>query len=127
MAQAQRTLTIVDSTVIGNYATGSTFGSGGGGIYNDRGSLTIINSTISSNVADSGFPDNLGTAGGIFGHGGTLTITNSTIADNFAGFEGGGISSCSTLAITDSIVSGNGAGGGDLDRMAAVSRQPVGQ
>ena len=84
----------------------------GGGGIYNDGSLTIINSTISGNFADSGLPYYLGIAGGIFSQGGTLTITNSTIADNFAGFEGGGISSCSTLAITDSIVSGNWAGGG---------------
>jgi hypothetical protein len=111
-AGGSATLTIVDSTLTGNYATGGNVGFGGGGIYND-GLLTIINSTISANFADSGFPLNLGIAGGIFSQGGTLTITNSTIADNFAGNEGGGISSCSTLAITDSIVSGNGAGGGN--------------
>ena len=110
-AGGSATLTIVDSTVTGNYATGGNVGFGGGGIYND-GSLTIINSTISGNFADSGFPYNLGIAGGIFSQGGTLTIINSTIAGNFAGNRGGGISSCSTLAITDSIVSGNGAGGG---------------
>jgi hypothetical protein len=110
-AGGSATLTIVDSTVTGNRATGGNVGIGGGGIYND-GSLTIINSTISGNFADSGFPYNLGIAGGIFSQGGTLTITNSTIAGNFAGNRGGGISSCSTLAITDSIVSGNGAGGG---------------
>ena len=110
-AGGSATLTIVDSTVTGNRATGGNVGFGGGGIYND-GSLTIINSTISGNFADSGSPYNLGIAGGIFSQGGTLTITNSTIAGNFAGNRGGGISSCSTLAITDSIVSDNGAGGG---------------
>ena len=110
-AGGSATLTIVDSTVTANRATGGNVGIGGGGIYND-GSLTIINSTISANFADSGFPYNLGIAGGIFSQSGTLTITNSTIAGNFAGNRGGGISSCSTLAITDSIVSGNGAGGG---------------
>jgi hypothetical protein len=104
-------LTIVDSTVTANRATGGIVGFGGGGIYND-GSLTIINSTISGNFADSGFPYNLGIGGGIFSQSGTLTITNSTIAGNFAGNRGGGISSCATLAITDSTVSGNGAGGG---------------
>jgi len=110
-AGGSATLTIVDSTVTGNRATGGNVGFGGGGIYNN-GSLTIINSTISGNFADSGSPYNLGIAGGIFSQGGTLTITNSTIAGNFARNRGGGISSCSTLAITDSIVSGNGAGGG---------------
>src|SRR5438067_200305 len=78
---------VVDSTVTGDRASGGNVGFGGGGIYND-GSLTIINSTISGNFADSGFPYNLGIAGGIFSQGGTLTITNCTIAGNFADNRG---------------------------------------
>jgi hypothetical protein len=113
------TLTSADSTVTGNRSTGDPIAFGGG-IYNDGsyGSvpLTLINSTISSNSATSGFPYTLGIAGGIFSQGGTLTITNSTIAGNFAGSTGGGIASYYTLAITDSIVSGNGAGGGKFNR-----------
>lgn len=110
-AGGSATLTIVDSTVNGNLATGGNVGIGGGGIYND-GSLTIINSTISGNFADSGFPYNLGIAGGIFSQGGTLTITNSTIAGNFADNRGGGIEACGTVTISNSTLSGNAAGGG---------------
>ena len=110
-AGGSATLTIVDSTVTGNRATGGNVGFGGGGIYND-GLLTIINSTISGNFADSGFPYNLGIAGGIFSQGGTLTITNSTIAGNFADNRGGGIEACGTVTISNSTLSGNAAGGG---------------
>jgi hypothetical protein len=53
-AGGSATLTIVDSTVTGNRATGGNVGFGGGGIYND-GSLTIINSTISATLPTRDF------------------------------------------------------------------------
>ncbi|MBO7726349.1 MAG: right-handed parallel beta-helix repeat-containing protein, partial [Thermoguttaceae bacterium] len=77
----------------------------GGGIYNDS-TLTITNSTISGNTASD--------AGGICNDG-TLTITNSTISENTAS-GGGGIENEGTLTITNSTISGNtayyGEGGG---------------
>jgi hypothetical protein len=102
------TLTIIDSTVTGNGAGGSS--ALGGGIYNndDNGSamLTIINSTISSNSAIAEFELG-GGGGGIFG---VATITNSTIAGNHAGIEGGGILGGGT--ITSCTIRNNSAGGG---------------
>jgi hypothetical protein len=78
----------------------------GGGIANS-GTLTITGSTISGNRAEGehdGQP--FGRAGGVAG---TVTFINSTLSDNFAplgggGFEGGGI-------IKNSTISGNGNGG----------------
>jgi len=81
-------LTLTNSTVSGNSATGN-----GGGIYND-GTLTITDSTISGNMAsDSG--------GGIYNGrssidngmpiGGMLTLINSTVSDNRATSHGGGM------------------------------------
>jgi hypothetical protein len=78
----------------------------GGGIANS-GTLTITGSTISGNRAEGehdGQP--FGRAGGVAG---TVTFINSTLSDNFAplgggGFEGGG-------AIKNSTISGNGNGG----------------
>ena len=64
----------------------------GGGIYNDGG-LTLINSTISGNVADSG--------GGVSNAGGTLRLINSTISDNRAQRPGGGILNGGTIAQTE--------------------------
>ena len=57
---------ITDSTISGNT------GDWGGGITNDRGTMTITNSTISGNDGGEG-------GGGIGTELGTLTITNSTV------------------------------------------------
>ncbi len=65
-------LTLADSTVSGNSATGTANGFGrGGGIENFSGTLTVTNSTISGNTAAAG---GLGSAGGgIDNFSGTLT------------------------------------------------------
>jgi hypothetical protein len=83
----------------------------GGGIDNESGAtLTISNSTLSTNTAGSvGNPAVEG--GGIFNIG-TLTIVNSTVSANTAGGisgAGGGIFNGGTLTIVNSTVSGNTA------------------
>jgi len=106
----------------------------GGGIYNDHGTLTLSNCTISGNLADQGsgggiYNDaNAGSAtltitnctisgnsawpgGGIFNDQGTVTIANSTLSgnsDNRYNF-GGAIVNIGTLTITNSTLSGNSA------------------
>ena len=96
------TLTVTNSIITGNTATGSVYG---GGIFNYWGSatsLSITNSTISGNSAGAG-------GGGIYA-GGTITITNSTITLNTASGHGGGIQTGGgTLVIIDSIISSNTA------------------
>jgi hypothetical protein len=84
-----------------------------GGIQN-FGTLTVTNSTVSGNTADSG--------GGIFDYG-TLTLTNSTVSGNTASYNhGGGIFSSGTLTVTNSTVSGNSAsdGGGIWNDFSAT-------
>ena len=76
----------------------------GGGIYNrDQSTLTITNSTISGNTAT-------GNGGGIYSDG-TLTVAGSTISGNSSGGEGGGIRDGSTTTLTNSTISGNSASG----------------
>lgn len=77
------TLTVTGSTVSGN----TTDDGGGGGVANDGGNTTIANSTVSGNIAASGY-----VASGIYNGGDDLTVTNSTVADNdqVAGSIGGG-------------------------------------
>ena len=80
----------------------------GGGIYNEYGTLTLTNSTVSDNTSTYG--------GGIFNKGGMLTLTNSTVSGNSASYYGGGIyNGGGTVTLTNSTVSGNTAnyqGGG---------------
>ncbi|MBO7725474.1 MAG: hypothetical protein J6S40_03310, partial [Thermoguttaceae bacterium] len=68
--------------LIGLTITGGNSG-GGGGIFNDSGTLTITNSTISGNTASDG-------SGGGIGNDdyGTLTLTNTIISLNYAGYNG---------------------------------------
>jgi len=93
----------------------------GGGIFN-RGTLTVTNSTLISNIADGGS----GAGGGISnGGGGTLTVTNSTFSGNRAG-NGGGIynDGGGTLTVTNGTLSGNTGlygGGGILNNGATVT------
>jgi hypothetical protein len=79
----------------------------GGGIYNDKAAkLTLINSTLSGNGAES-------EGGGIY-NAGNLTAINSTVSQNtagdiFASGDGAGIfnASTGTLILTNTIVAGN--------------------
>ncbi|ABU58935.1 beta strand repeat-containing protein [Roseiflexus castenholzii] len=91
-------------------ANGS-IGGFGGGIYNNGGTLTVINSTFSANSASGPW----GGGGGIYNaSGGTLTVTNSTFSGNSASgpFGGGGIFNAGTLTVTNSTFSANSAGFG---------------
>ncbi|MGB0560676.1 MAG: CHAT domain-containing protein [Spirulinaceae cyanobacterium] len=90
--------TIINSTISGNYAQ-----DGGGGI-SSTGTLTLTNTTVSSNStpADNG--------GGIFA-GGTLTLNNATIAFNTTGLDGGGLAldafGIPTAIINNTIIANN--------------------
>src|SRR5207245_2747424 len=82
-----KTVTISGLTITHGDVAGTNFpANAGGGIFNDHGTLTVNNSTVSGNMAYVG--------GGIFNDGefgsATLTITNSTVSGNET-FGGGGI------------------------------------
>lgn len=110
--------TITNSTITDNRA----FSSGGGISYQDNGGvtgvfLTVTNSTISNNIANSD-SNASGGGGGLFLTGsGSVTITGSTINLNAsntgaAGSSsgGGGINVSLSLTMTNSTISGNNAG-----------------
>jgi hypothetical protein len=113
-------LKVTNSIVSGNKTTAgvtnttslTNITSHGGGIEN-RGVLTLINSTITNNSAISGLLDQ---GGGIFNEG-KLTVNHSTISNNSAsgGYltDGGGIynSNASNLTVTDSTFSANSSSG----------------
>jgi hypothetical protein len=145
LANNAGTMTITDSTISGNSATGD--GVAGGGIDNYTGStltitrctvsgnsavygsgidsidgatLTISDSTISANRAyDDGKNASLG--GGIYSYNSTLMISNSTISDNAAAYGGGlynnSYQSASRATIMDCTLRGNSApqSGGGID------------
>jgi hypothetical protein len=96
------TLTLINSTILGNAAPGGT------GAYNEGGTLTLINSTISGYTT-------AGDGGGAYNNGGALTLINSTVSQNQAN-SGGGISNNNggTITLINSTVSQNQAdtGGG---------------
>ena len=100
-------LTLDRVTVANGYSSGPA--SDGGGLYNDSGTVTVINSTFSGNRADR-------FGGGLRNFSGTVTVTNSTFSGNWAGDEGGGLqNSFGTVTVTNSTFSDNQAdqdGGG---------------
>ena len=98
------TLTVSNSILCGN-----TDSNGGGAIDNNGGTLTVSNSTLFGN-SDSGIY--LG-GGGIFNnYHGTLTVSNSTLSGNTASFYGGGILNRGTLTVSNSTLSGNSTSSG---------------
>ncbi len=128
------TLTVTNSTLSGNTAgTVSATGAGGGifnastgaatirnstlwtntaamggGLVNDGGTLTLVNSTLVGNEA-TGF---MGVGGGGILNGGTLNITNSTLSANTApATSGGGIMNSGTLNYANTIIADSPSGG----------------
>jgi hypothetical protein len=107
-------LTVSQSTLSANSAFY------GGGIDNDRGTLTVNDTTLASN-SGSGI-DNLdgtltvshstlfGNSNGIYNHSGTVTVSNCTLSAN----SGFGIYNGGTVTVSNSTLSANSAfyGGG---------------
>lgn len=123
------TLTLNNSTVEGNTAAGGL--DGGGGIFNDTGTLSLNSSRVRNNLANEGdgggiFNDfittpvvlvtnsvvsgntaNGGNGGGIF-NGGGLVVSRSTVADNTVyRNDGGGIHNGYRAILLDSTISNN--------------------
>ena len=105
------TATIRDLTITGGNAVH------GGGIYNDHGTLTVLNVTLTGNTAPSA------AGGAIYNDGqtsgsATLNVTNSTLNTNTAaGGTGGaiynnGIDASAIVNITGSTLNGNSAANG---------------
>ncbi|MGC1395377.1 MAG: choice-of-anchor Q domain-containing protein, partial [Coleofasciculaceae cyanobacterium] len=74
-------------------------GNGGGINYIGTGTLNVINSTISNNIAEQG--------GGISISSGTSNISNSVISNNTSNLNGGGINNNATTTINNSLITGN--------------------
>ena len=104
-------LTLIDSTISSNTSNA------GGGIYNEDGTLVVINSTISHNTATSTATDGYGiyNGGGIYNNGpyvsgtkiGAMTLINTTIAGNTAPDASGIYENGTTGLITNCTITGN--------------------
>jgi len=124
--------------------SGATTGQGGG--IQNSGTLTVKNSTFSSNSAGNGgaignaagatlvvqsstFSDNTttGVGGGAIISSGTTTVERSAIIDNTAPINGGGINvqPGGTVTVTSSTIAGNTSGGlgGALSNLGTLTVQ----
>jgi len=105
------TVTLSDPTITNGHACRDF---GGGGIYNDHGTLTLEACTVSDNstgVSGGGIYNNAGAGEAV------LEVTDSTISGNSSKITGGGISSEGTngnahLEIVNSTLDGNSADNG---------------
>ncbi|MHB1422721.1 MAG: choice-of-anchor Q domain-containing protein, partial [Gemmataceae bacterium] len=99
------------TVTVSNCTLSGNTASGGGGIDNSGGTVTVSNCTLSGNTASGG--------GGIWNDGGTLTVNNSTLAGNsVSSYNGGSTSgggaienSVGTLTVSDSTVADNSSAG----------------
>jgi hypothetical protein len=87
--------------------TSSFFTAIGGGIYNDRATLTLSNCSITGNTA-------VYYGGGIYNDSGTLTLNNSAVSGNSGPALGGGIysggsSGSATVTLNKSTITSNSA------------------
>jgi hypothetical protein len=109
---ARGTVTLRNSTISGNEATGTY---AGGGIGNDYGSgpLVLENCTVTGNIATHQFGGNGAGISAVYGDSLRLTnctVSGNTIASAFGGYGGGIFTYKTPLYITASTISGNDSG-----------------
>jgi fibronectin-binding autotransporter adhesin len=93
-------LTITNSLISENVATGTGAAEGGGGIFNS-GMLSLVSTNMMSNTAEMGS----GSGGGIFNAmGAMLEVTGGTFAGNNAARAGGGIETTPDATVTLTLV-----------------------
>ncbi|QDS89046.1 Calx-beta domain protein [Rosistilla ulvae] len=103
-------LTLSDTTLVGNDADLD-----GGGIESEQGRLSVVNSTLSGNVAGRN-------GGAIDVLGGTQAIVSqSTIAGNSASGDGAFFINNGSLAIQNTLLSGNTGGDGSIINGGTIS------
>ena len=84
---ADSTMFLSDVEITGNVASGNAADNGGGGIFNNGGSVFVNNSTISDNFANG----DSGSGGGALSVDGVLRFDESSIIRNQAARAGGGV------------------------------------
>ncbi|MCG6155926.1 beta strand repeat-containing protein [Rubinisphaera margarita] len=85
--QMGSTLTVNGSTVSGNVALGAGADDGGGAIFNNGGTVNVLNALVSANLATGAS----GSGGAILSTAGRVNVSNTSIVDNQANRAGGGI------------------------------------
>ena len=75
-------------TIDGNTAEGADADNGGGGVFNNGGTLNIVNGTVITNNMATGAS---GSGGGLLSTAGDVTITDATLDSNAANRAGGAI------------------------------------
>ncbi len=84
-------LTVTGSFISANRAGAGRAGGDGGGVFSSGGRLTLINSTLTENVAGAGGAGGVGGSGGAVAvRAGASTLVNDTVARNVAGAGGAG-------------------------------------
>ena len=95
------------SEIFGNTALGADADNGGGGVFNNGGDVTIVNSEIFDNVASG----EAGSGGGIFSTDGRILVLDSEISSNVSTRAGGGVELIDGfIAFTNSLITGNDTG-----------------
>ncbi|QDT11229.1 beta strand repeat-containing protein [Stieleria marina] len=101
-------MTVFNSDINQNVASGDSAVHGGGGIFNSGGNLQISQSEITRNFAEG----SSGSGGGLFNLDGTVSVTDTVISRNVANRAGGGIedNSGQSLSLLRVQLTGNDAG-----------------
>ncbi len=81
------TLTVHGSLIVDNIASGDAADQGGGGLFNDGGTLDVSLCLIDGNVADGAS----GSGGGILNNAGELAVNHAWLRNNWSNRAGGGI------------------------------------
>lgn len=101
------TMTVEDCTFMANEALGMASDNGGGALFNDGGTLTVLRTHVAGNLATMGS----GSGGGLFNNGGTVYVYRSLFEDNAAARAGGAIeANAGTTHVLGAWLRGNDAG-----------------
>ncbi len=113
------TVSISNLTITGGRTSDTSALNDGGGILNQRATLTVDNCIVRDNQTGYGYFG--GQGGGLYSELGSLTVANSTITGNttgngqeMGGMGGGVAGNASTITISDSVVTNNQTGDGRL-------------
>jgi hypothetical protein len=104
------TLSLIGTSVVGNYAGAAPGTTGGGGIFARQVDVSLTNCSLSGNLLGTTISAQ-SRGGGLYLNSGDLSVTGTTIAGNLARADGGGVwaqlLSTDRITIQSSTVSGN--------------------